>query len=130
MARRVRYRGLLVVGALWLAVLGGKAGALADDGGFAIVVHPDNPIAAVDRELLRDAYLRKASQWRNGGAIHVVDLSPRFQARDRFARDVLKKTPAQLKRYWNQQIFTGKGIPPRELDSTAAVIAYVLSDRG
>ena len=43
---------------------------------------------------------------------------------------MLRKTPAQLKSYWNQQIFSGKGVPPPEADSTADVIAYVLANPG
>jgi hypothetical protein len=32
--------------------------------------------------------------------------------------------------YWNQQIFSGKGVPPPEADSTAAAVAYVLANPG
>jgi hypothetical protein len=42
----------------------------------------------------------------------------------------MRKTLTQLRSYWNQQIFSGKGVPPPELDSEAAVIRYVLSNRG
>jgi hypothetical protein len=42
----------------------------------------------------------------------------------------VKKTPAQLKSYWNQQIFSGKGVPPPEADTASAVISYVLAHKG
>ena len=42
----------------------------------------------------------------------------------------MRKTPAQLKSYWNQQIFSGKGVPPPEADSPAAAVAYVLANPG
>ena len=58
-------------------------------------------------------------------------LAPsKLAVRDRFTQDVIRKTPAQLKNYWNQQIFSGKGVPPPEADSTAAAVAYVLANPG
>ena len=50
--------------------------------------------------------------------------------REAFTRDVLKKTPAQLKTYWSQQIFSGKGVPPPEASSIDEAIAYVLANPG
>jgi hypothetical protein len=79
---------------------------------------------------LRDAYLKKAKEWSGDGTVRPVDLSTKFQIRVKFTRDVLKKTPAQLKNYWNQQIFSGKGVPPPEAESTSAVIKYVLANPG
>ncbi len=95
-----------------------------------IVVHPDNPISELDRDLLRDAFLKRATEWRTGETIRPIDLSRRFAVRERFTRDVLKKTPAQLRSYWNQQIFSGKGVPPPEANAVSDVIDYVLDHRG
>jgi ABC-type phosphate transport system substrate-binding protein len=118
--------GLVVVAALALA--GGRARAAGD--GFVIIVNPENPATEVSRDFLRDAFLKKASGWSGGEPLRPVDLSRRFGARESFARDVLKKTLPQLKRYWNQQVFSGKGVPPPELDSEKAIIAYVLANKG
>jgi len=113
--------------AIWFAIA--VAAAAAPDS-YKIIVNPDNPVIAVDRQFLRDAFLRKTSDWDGGETIRPIDLAIRFPVRDRFAQDVLKKTPSQLKAYWNQQIFSGKGVPPPEADSTSAVVAYVLANRG
>src|SRR6185436_12176158 len=94
------------------------------------IVNPDNPIVAIDRQFLRDAYLRKSTDWGNGGSIRPVDLRHGFAVRERFAQEVLRKSPSQLKSYWNQLIFSGKGVPPPEVDSTDAVIRYVLANAG
>lgn len=104
------------------------AGAATDD--FKVIVHPDNPVVAIDRGHLREIYLRKVTDWSGNGAIRPIDLARRFAVRDRFVHDVLRKTPAQLKTYWNQQIFSGKGVPPPEADSPAAAVAYVLANPG
>jgi hypothetical protein len=104
--------------------------ANADDDAFKIIVHPENPFGYVDRALLRNAFLKKTTAWSNGRAFRPIGVSSKFPARARFVADVLKKTTAQLKSYWNQQIFSGKGIPPPESDSVARVVAYVLANQG
>jgi hypothetical protein len=47
-----------------------------------------------------------------------------------FAEEILKKSVPQLRSYWVQRIFSGKGTPPPELESTAAVVTRVLADPG
>jgi ABC-type phosphate transport system substrate-binding protein len=105
-------------------------GAIAGDDGYKIIVNPNNPITSVDRDFVRDAYLKKITEWGNGAALRPIDLSARFPQRDRFTQDVVRKTPSQLKSYWNQQIFSGKGVPPPEADSVDDVIGYVLEHAG
>jgi ABC-type phosphate transport system substrate-binding protein len=95
-----------------------------------IVVHPDNPVTEVSRGFLREAFLKKSTQWSRGETIRPIDLARKYPVRERFTREVVKKTPAQLKSYWSQQIFSGKGVPPPEADTTNSVIAYVLANRG
>jgi len=97
---------------------------------YQVIVHPDNRIGEVSKEFLQNAFLKKAVAWGDGETVLPVDLSKKFPVRAEFGRDVLKKTPVQLRRYWNQLIFSGKGTPPPEMSSEAAVIAYVLAHRG
>ena len=101
-----------------------------DDGAYKVIVHPDNPFDSVDRDFVRDAYLKKATEWNDGEVIRPIDLAPRFRARDKFTENVIRKTAAQLRTYWNQQIFSGKGVPPPEAEAVADVIAYVVANRG
>jgi len=123
-------RSLVRNSILVLVVLGLASTSIADDEGFKVIVHPEAGIDSIDRDFLRDAYLKKATEWGNGETIHPLDLSSRFAARDKFTQAVLHKTAAQLKTYWNQQIFSGKGVPPAEADSVADAIAYVLAHKG
>ena len=128
MTRSAAYH--VVVAALVIALAAQLALAAAAPDDYKVIVNPENPVGAVDRRFLRDAFLRKASDWNGGAAIRPIDLATRFAVRERFVHDVLNKTPAQLKSYWNQQIFSGKGVPPPEADTAAAVIAYVLANPG
>jgi ABC-type phosphate transport system substrate-binding protein len=103
-------------------------GQPSDD--YQIIVHPSNPQRVLGRAFLRGVYLKKNTTWPSGETIRPVGLGKRYPARERFAREVLNKSPAQLRAYWNQQIFSGKGVPPPEYDSEAAVIAFVTRNRG
>ena len=102
----------------------------ADTTEYQIIVHPANHVDAVDKDFVRMAFLKKVATWRNDTTIRPAQLSRRFPLRDRFTREVLKKTPIQLRSYWNQQVFSGKAVPPPEFHSEAAVISYVLANRG
>jgi len=128
MTRRDPLTLFVIAGIGWLGLVLASAATSEE---YKIIVHPGNPIIAIDRQFLRDAFLRKAADWSGGGElVRPIDLLAGSAVRGRFVRDVLKKTPSQLRSYWNQQIFSGKGVPPPEADSTAAAVAYVLANSG
>lgn len=110
-----------------LAALSASAASTED---YKIIVNPDNPATELERQFVRDAYLRKASLWDSGTTLRPVDLPSRFAVRDRFLHEVLRKNASQLRSYWNQQIFSGKGVPPPEVDTPASVVTYVLANPG
>ena len=121
----------LVLALVALALGLARPGLARDDArGFVVIVSPDNPISSIDRDFLREAWLRKATDWGDGVEIHPVDLSTKFPAREQFAREILKKTPAQLRSYWTQQIFSGKGVPPPEAATIDEVVAFVVATPG
>jgi hypothetical protein len=97
---------------------------------FKVIVHPDNPVGAIDAGFLRDAYLKKTPSWSNGKTIRPIDLPARSAVRERFALRILKKTPSQLRYYWNRRVFSGKGVPPAQVDSVAAAVAFVVGTPG
>jgi ABC-type phosphate transport system substrate-binding protein len=116
--------------AVVVLVLGLSRMTEAQRGNYKVIVHPDNPATAVSRDFVRSAFLKKASQWRGGETLRPIDLSRSFPIRDRFTTEILNKTPSQLKNYWNQRIFSGKGVPPPEVETAADMIAYVVNEPG
>ena len=125
----MRVQTLLRVVVLAMLVIGLASTSIAAEETFKVIVNPANSIETVDREFLRDAYLKKATEWKGGPTVRPINLSSTFPLRDKFTEHVLRKTPAQLKRYWSQQIFSGKGVPPPE-GSPDQVIEYVLANKG
>lgn len=115
--------------AVLLFVLGAPA-ASGKPPSYLIIVHPNNPVQEVDKSFLRNAFLKRTPQWPNNESIRPVDLGTNSQTREQFSNDVLGRRVAEVKIYWSQQIFSGKNVPPPELDSDAAVIDYVLHNNG
>jgi ABC-type phosphate transport system substrate-binding protein len=96
---------------------------------YRMIVNPRNPVQAVDRGFLAEAFLKKVARWGHGEAIRPVDLMDSTPRR-KFSEDVLGRSVAAVRSYWQQQIFSGRGIPPPELDGDQAVVKFVLQNEG
>jgi hypothetical protein len=112
-----------------LAVRVGIASA-GEPAGFRVIVHPGNPLAAAERDLLAAAFLKKKIRWPDGESILPVDQRFDAPVRERFSEAVLRRSVFAVRSYWQQLIFTGRGVPPAELESDEAVLRYVRSNRG
>jgi hypothetical protein len=97
---------------------------------FMVIVHPSNPNHAVDRNFVGEAFLKKTTRWPNGEVIRPVDLSPDSPVRERFSQDLLKRSVAAVKSYWQQMIFSGRDVPPPELANEDDVVRYVQKHTG
>ena len=117
----------LALAMLWLGLARASVASQED---FKVIVNPENPQSAVNRAFLRDAFLKKATNWPHGKAIRPIDLAGKLPIRELFTAEVLNKTASQLRSYWTQRIFTGLDVPPPEADSAQAAIRYVLKNPG
>jgi hypothetical protein len=97
---------------------------------FRLIVNPANPIAGVDRAFVSEAFLKKTTRWPNDELIRPVDLAPDSPTRRRFSDDLLKRSVAAVKSYWQQMVFSGRGLPPPELDNEEQVVRFVLKNPG
>jgi ABC-type phosphate transport system substrate-binding protein len=97
---------------------------------YQVIVHPANPATSVEREFLADAFLKKVATWPSGESLHPVDLAPSSPVRRAFSEEVLHRSVADVKGYWQQRIFAGRDVPPPELDADDDVIKYVLKYEG
>lgn len=97
---------------------------------YRLIAHPQTPVFTVDRRFVADAFLKKTVLWAHGVVIRPVDLRADSPVRKRFVEDVLGRTVAAVRNYWQQIIFAGRGVPPPELDSDAAVVEFVVSHPG
>jgi len=131
---RPRRRGLWGIGLLALLAAVYCPVAVWADGNapapYRVIVNAGNPATTVERRYLADVFLKKVSRWPSDELIRPVDLSASSSLRRRFSDEVLKRSVAAVKSYWQQQVFSGRGVPPPELDSEEQVVRYVLDHSG
>jgi ABC-type phosphate transport system substrate-binding protein len=94
------------------------------------VVHLENPEAFATRDFVSDAFFKKVSRWPSGERLHPVDLRFGSATRAAFSEAILRRSAAAVRSYWQQRIFTGRGVPPPEVESDAEVLRYVSEHRG
>jgi ABC-type phosphate transport system substrate-binding protein len=123
-------RLLLLIVVLALAQVPAPRSVAADTPAVIVIVHPDNPVTRLDKKFITNAFLKKRSRWGDDTAIKPVDLEPGSSVRKKFSKDVLGRSVSAVRRYWNQQVFSGRGVPPPELDSEEDVVRYVRKNRG
>lgn len=121
---------LAVCSAVVFAV--GASIALAEEAGpgFHVVSHPETATGSLERQFLADVFLEKATRWPDGQAIVPIDLRYGAPVRHSFSAQVLRRSAAAIRSYWQQRIFTGRGVPPPELESDEAVLRYVRTHPG
>ncbi len=92
---------------------------------YAIVVNDAVPAVRLSATELGRVFEKRATRWPNGLEVEPVDQSDDSPLRERFSRDVLGKTVAQSKSYWQSQVFSGRAVPPVEVTSDARVLEFV-----
>ncbi|HKQ71605.1 MAG TPA: hypothetical protein VJT73_19810 [Polyangiaceae bacterium] len=133
--RRRLHLAAVALGAGVIAPFGASSppAAFAEGGSnspWLVVVHPDNPVSSAAREFVVDAFLKSATRWDGGEMIRPVDLRADSLTRRAFSESILKRSVAAVRSYWQQRIFSGRDVPPPELESEDAVVDYVLKHRG
>lgn len=97
---------------------------------FVVIVHPDTAASEVTREFVTQAFLKRVTRWPDGQTIRPVDLHGGARVRTAFSSSLLKRSVTAMRSYWQQRIFSGRELPPPELDSDDAVVRYVLANPG
>ncbi|QDX82481.1 hypothetical protein B9N43_15310 [Denitratisoma sp. DHT3] len=102
-----------------------SAPALAD--GVAVIGSPDLP--KLDNATIQKLFTGRIVEL-NGTRVTVVNAAPGHAVRTRFLAAFLNQGDEKYIAYWTVRKFIGKGQPPAELDSAAAVIRFVQSTPG
>ena len=118
---------LLLLAVLALSAIGGEPALAEQENEFVVVVNTFNPFVTIAEEDLAQIFLKKRATWSNEQEAFPVDQAETSDVRRHFVNRVLKKDVESLKRYWQQQVFTGKAVPPPALGNDAAVIEFVRS---
>jgi ABC-type phosphate transport system substrate-binding protein len=124
---KVFHRWFHVIGAVLLL---GAARPAANPEGFVVVVHADNPATSVKRDELSRIFFKRQTRWPTGVVAEPLDLSTSQVARVFFTSAVHGKSVGAVRAFWQQQIFSGRDVPPPEKGSEREVLAYVAEHPG
>jgi ABC-type phosphate transport system substrate-binding protein len=119
-----------------LALLFSASARAADE--IVVIVNKDNP-NAVDLAYVARIYTGAAMRWPDGSPVFALDQAEDSAARAQFAAAVVGRSVPALRGIWSQNIFAGKGLPPKvatpdtEMKRLVAqnrhAIGYVLSSQ-
>ena len=108
---------LAATAALWVVLAWSSHAAAADD--VVAVVSAKSPITGLNSSQVADIFLGKTNRFPDGTIAMPIDLPEESPVREKFYAEYTGKSPAQVKAQWSKIIFTGRGQPPRQVDSGA-----------
>lgn len=112
-----------------LALFAGVALSLpAGAADVVVIVNKDNS-NTVDKAFVVKIYTGEAKNWPDGGPIFALDQGEDSQIRADFNSNVLGKSSGNMKALWAQNIFSGKGLPPKVVDPDAEVKKVVSTNK-
>lgn len=83
---------------------------------IAVIVHPSNQQAITDTDV-KNLFTGRQKSFADGSPAIVLNLTSGDATQSAFNNKALGRSDAQLKAFWSKVMFTGKGNPPKEVDS-------------
>jgi ABC-type phosphate transport system substrate-binding protein len=102
----------------------------SDAGSFVVIVNTANA-AMLTRDEIANIFLKRITRWNDRAVpILVVDALPDSPVREAFSRAVLHRDVGAMEAYWQQQIFSGRDVPPVQKETDAKIVAFVRRNPG
>ncbi|HEY6457549.1 MAG TPA: hypothetical protein VIY90_19905 [Steroidobacteraceae bacterium] len=114
-------KSVMIAGALSLCV----GGAAAD---IVAVVSSKSPVNTLSKDQVADIFLGKTLRFPGGAEAVPIDQEEGSAARNEFYAAVSGKSPAQLTAHWSKMIFTGRGLPPKQVADSIAAKKLVIAN--
>ena len=89
-----------------------------------VIVHPSNTAELTAKSVQR-IFLGKEKKFSDGSETIPINHEPTSEVRADFDASFLRKSSSQVSAYWAKLVFTGKGVPPKEVANDAEVIDLV-----
>jgi ABC-type phosphate transport system substrate-binding protein len=107
----------------------GISGAQSNTG-FKVIVHEENPVLTISKEHVTRLFLKKDLCWVNGTKALPVDQETDSPVRDSFSQEIIGRNAASVSSYWQQLVFSGRGLPPAMRASDEEVVEFVKAHPG
>lgn len=90
-----------------------------------VIVSNQSTVTELTKEQVVDIYKGTVKTFPNGQQAIPLDLAKGETSRELFLSKVIERTEDQVRSYWAQQIFTGKGKPPQTMDEEEEMLMNV-----
>ena len=98
--------------------------------GSVVIVNSSNSVSEISAKDLKNIYRLKKTNWGGGSAIRPVNLKSGNNVRAEFSQKILGKSPKEMESYYLKRALSGKGQPPKTVETEQDVIKYVSSEKG
>ena len=98
--------------------------------GFKVIANEGVSETELSKDVAAKLFLKQAAKFPSGTAAKPVDLNKASAVRAEFSTAVLGRPVTAVETYWQQQIFSGKDVPPPAKASDDDVIAFVKGTPG
>lgn len=94
-----------------------------------VVIVNINNFNIVDRQYIARLYTGAVKGWPDGSPAFPVDQMEDSEARAEFYATVVGKSQATVRALWQQNIFSGNGLPPKIVSPDAAMKRLIATNR-
>lgn len=92
----------------------------------AFIITQQGEIAkSIDRSILKEILTGKKIYWNNGTRVKICHVNSNNEEFKAFLTDVLSMSSDQYINLWRRKLFTGRGLPPKQLATEELVISCV-----
>jgi len=95
---------------------------------LVVIVSKDSNIHTISKKELSKIFLSKTRKLPNGEKSFLVESNDK-EIQSRFYKEISNKNENQLRKYWTKMIFTGKGQPPKKMNTISEIIKYVANTK-
>lgn len=117
-----------IIGSAAVALCLAAAPAAAQD--FKVIVNSANAASELPAATVSRIFLKEADKFPDGSAAVPVDQGKTTPVRAAFTKAVIGRAVSAVETFWQQQIFSGKEVPPATKPSDDEVIAFVKANPG
>ena len=100
---------------------------LGANSNIVVIVSSNSTLNTITKNQISKIFLSKTKVLPNSIKALVVESSNK-EIQKKFYQQISGKTQKQLKKYWTTMIFTGRGMPPKKLESQEDIINFVLNN--
>jgi ABC-type phosphate transport system substrate-binding protein len=104
--------------------------ACAEAAELVVIVNPGSGVDRLTKAEVVNIFMGRYKKFASGVSALPVDLAGEQNEKERFYSSLVGMQLAEINSYWARVMFSGRGTPPRQMDTAAEVIEVVSNNKG